>query len=445
MRGISQRASRGISMLAAGLTVAASVVATSAAPPASASVTGSIVYLKNGYVWIAHADGTDARQFTFSRYNWSSPSEADNGTIVVAGGLDSESNGIESMPGAEIYRFAPNGSEVGGAIPTDGTYSSAACPTIAPTSVEVSPDASKIAYGTFLCGSGDYTAFWTPATATKLDFPHQTDGQVDFYEPHWVSNSTFVVSHAGITLSDDDARWYTHGVNQADDTGYEGWNWSPMTGTGAQAVITRAGDKMAVFEDDAAAWSDSKPRTVRLWLFTGKNIPANWNLACEIKLSASQFSDPQDLHPSFSPDGTELIWGDSKGIEEASVTDPADCGSITPKLLIAGGAEPFFSAGTEQAGAARPRQPGVNWPNAVLSVSPTSPKAHAKVKFSGAKSWETQGAIVSYRWAFGDGKTAKGKNVSHAYAKAGTFTVTLTVKDAAGHSASATRKIKVTS
>lgn len=38
-------------------------------------------------------------------------------------------------------------------------------------------------------------------------------------------------------------------------------------------------------------------------------------------------------------------------------------------------------------------------------------------------------AIDKYAWDFGDGSTGEGKSVSHAYAKAGDFTVTLTVTD----------------
>jgi len=443
MRGLGLRTGRAATALSAGLLAAASAVGVVTAQPASAAVSGSIVYIKNGNVWIAHADGTHAQQFTMARYNWSSPSEADNGTIVVAGGLDATSNGIESVPGAEIYRFAPNGNQIGGAIPTWGTYSTESCPTIAPTSVEVSPDATKIAYGDFLCGDPQYTALWTPATATHLNFPHQVEGQVDFYEPHWVNNSTFVVSHFGQPFADTDARWYTHGVTQADDTGYKGWNWSAMTGTGAQAVITRAGDKMAVLEDDAADWLDGKPRLVRLWLFTGHNVPTNWNERCEIKLNAAQTSDPAHLHPSFSADGSELIWGDDRGVEEVSVANPANCASIQPHLLIPGGSEPFFSAGSEQPSAVNPHQPGVHYPHAVFTFTPASPAAHAKVAFSGARSWETSGSIVSFRWTFGDGKIARGKRVSHIYAKAGRYTVTLTVRDANGFRSTIKHAIKV--
>jgi len=43
--------------------------------------------------------------------------------------------------------------------------------------------------------------------------------------------------------------------------------------------------------------------------------------------------------------------------------------------------------------------------------------------------------IISYEWNFGDGTTGNGKTTSHTYTRLGTYTVTLTVKDAAGNSA----------
>ena len=46
----------------------------------------SLVYMKDGQVWLSNTDGSGARQFTLYAYNWHSPSEADDGTVVAAGG-----------------------------------------------------------------------------------------------------------------------------------------------------------------------------------------------------------------------------------------------------------------------------------------------------------------------------------------------------------------------
>ena len=52
-------------------------------------------------------------------------------------------------------------------------------------------------------------------------------------------------------------------------------------------------------------------------------------------------------------------------------------------------------------------------------------------------SGDADGPIVAYRWSFGDGTTDTGVTASHAYSRAGTYTVTLTVTDEAGAMASA--------
>ncbi len=51
------------------------------------------------------------------------------------------------------------------------------------------------------------------------------------------------------------------------------------------------------------------------------------------------------------------------------------------------------------------------------------------VTFDAGASVDQDGAIVDYRWDFGDGATGEGAQVSYAYPQSGTYPVTLTVRD----------------
>ena len=74
---------------------------------------------------------------------------------------------------------------------------------------------------------------------------------------------------------------------------------------------------------------------------------------------------------------------------------------------------------------------------------PTEPTLEASASFSQQNdaltvifdAGNSSGTIASYLWDFGDGTTGAGKSVSHSYAVAGSYTVTLTVSDEAGATA----------
>jgi len=80
-----------------------------------------------------------------------------------------------------------------------------------------------------------------------------------------------------------------------------------------------------------------------------------------------------------------------------------------------------------------------------FSYSPSSPNLAQTVSFSDSTSGGTQ--PYSYTWNFGDGSTATGSTVDHAYSTAGTFTVVLTVKDSSSsqQTASSQKSLTVTS
>lgn len=86
-------------------------------------------------------------------------------------------------------------------------------------------------------------------------------------------------------------------------------------------------------------------------------------------------------------------------------------------------------------------------PVAVITAKPEKGFSPLMVKFSGKRSTSKNGKIVAYNWDFGDGDTSTKANSENIYYSTTygvrNFTVTLTVKDAAGLTSSTTSAIEV--
>ncbi|WP_164734575.1 PKD domain-containing protein [Microbacterium lemovicicum] len=82
--------------------------------------------------------------------------------------------------------------------------------------------------------------------------------------------------------------------------------------------------------------------------------------------------------------------------------------------------------------------------NELPTAAFTSTVKHSAVTFDATSSADTDGTIVSYAWAFGDGETATGQTTSHTYATAGAYTVTLTVTDDRGDSSASQQSVQTT-
>ena len=178
---------------------------------------------------------------------------------------------------------------------------------------------------------------------------------------------------------------------------------------------------------------------------------------------------PYDLYGNPGPGGEYDYW------DELELNPPADAVSATIRLMYqptsweyvqflylanttenpnladtgkdfldawlnTGMAEPHVMA-TATWGAAVPvPPPGNEAPVAVIMTACTD----LACTFDGSGSSDPDGSIVQYAWAFGDGGSATGVQVSHTYAAAGTYSVTLTVTDDGGLEAITVRSVTVT-
>ncbi len=84
-------------------------------------------------------------------------------------------------------------------------------------------------------------------------------------------------------------------------------------------------------------------------------------------------------------------------------------------------------------------------PTASIDLPAGSPTLDAGIAsaFHGVASDPDAGDVLTTSWDFGDGLTATGSSVTHAFAVPGTYTVTFRVADRAGLSATATRVVNV--
>ncbi len=80
-----------------------------------------------------------------------------------------------------------------------------------------------------------------------------------------------------------------------------------------------------------------------------------------------------------------------------------------------------------------PPPPPIWTPSMNFTISPTRPVVGQEVTFNASSLQLQQGNITSYKWNFGDGKTAEGPVVAHTYTRGNlTYTVKLTVTDDTG-------------
>lgn len=284
--------------------------------PAAASA-DSIVYVKDGNVWIAKPDGSGQHQVTNSgaEYRrWSSPTQADDGTIVAA-------------HGEEIVRLKQNGTEL-------SRFDPPAAPTSygdfdgVPVGLTVSPDGSKVAY-TFAvfscpaglsCGARSITTYSYSDRATSPETFGRLYGR---RAPEWVTNDRIVVfggygSQVNFDSpdggADDSVHWFDDPSEDASD-----------------GEVTRQGDRLVYVRSYG---SNTHLQFVNLQGDARNSIPPapDPNAGCQTG------TDETIDEPTWSPDGEKLAVAHSQGIEVLPI-GRASC-EARGTVVIPGGSEP---------------------------------------------------------------------------------------------------------
>jgi hypothetical protein len=329
-------------VVAAGAAIALPI----AASPASAD---TLVYVKNGAVYISQPDGTQARAINTTNNGWAWPSETDGGIIAVAGGLPRISSGFNPSGSDEIYEFNQQGAQVAGPVPTEGSYSTVGDPEYV-SHFRVAPDNSNVAW-TDLSGFTDPFAAWrNPNGSGTFYTANDSEGSpLPYSSPEWWGPSKLLITHDGTQFSGN-AQYALYNVA---DGSAPGWSDDEAIGNSPsyQVVTSRSGLKWAVMTDDGPDHGGTI-QNIAITLETTAVTPPGGDITdthCTITLPASQFATNHGsslASMSFSSDGSTLAWGQDDGIYEANVSNPNACSTVAGSvhLVVPGGQMPFLGA-----------------------------------------------------------------------------------------------------
>jgi WD40 repeat protein len=334
----------------------------------------SIVFVKDGNVWVASPDGSGQRALTrdgTADSPYRSPSQADDGTVAASFG---DAIRLIDRSGRVVRELDPPPLTNSVSHPMDGV----------PVDVAISPDGAKLAY-TFVnascppgasCGARAATGY---ITASGAPLP----GNLYLRNPNWVDNSRTLVFGG-----------YLHQVNTHDQGAAEEVHWfddQDIQGEGYESTdlgdgeLSRAGDRLALVRGYGEG-------THIMWFTTNGPPPTLPTMACMTgKLDG--------LHgPTWAPDGQSLAWGEPDGvwIKPAAL----DC-TVQPSLVVPGGSEPDWGP----AGAAAPAKPVLKAAATKTRVKVSVPCASACVVQ--AKLLRKGRKIASRRATLGTAGTAK--------------------------------------
>jgi hypothetical protein len=237
------------------LSIAASLAATlAAATPAAAS---SIAYVKGGNVYLTSPDAKTGYALS-SNGGWTSPSQSDDGTLMV-------------QRGDELYKATRSGNVLAG--PMDTLYSGGGN-FHGPFDPRISPDGANVAYW----GGYDNTATYDGYNWWELDISSvwgpsdhfampdgEVVGQQDYGFPSWIDNARLLLSGASSSFVKQVAVYAVGGP----DNSLVQWFSDPGAAILEQGVASRDGSKLAFAAGDTSSMSTDQIR-----IYTTDGLPS---------------------------------------------------------------------------------------------------------------------------------------------------------------------------
>ena len=305
-----------------------------AAAPAGAS---SIVYVKDGNVWLTDPDGAKRYQVTFDG-GYLSPSQADDGTIVAWRAKQfvrmNRSGYVLNPPVDGIGRDDGGGKFYG------------------PWEPKVSPDGRRIAYWfgeytsrySYGCYCYLYTvesrSTWTWADRFK---PFTEDGQhVGLDAPSWLTNDRLLATYAGFSQNvwtwkldsghaNRDGQWAYTARRQ--DGGYYDFGDAEVSPDGSRFAATAGGDaasndELYLATTNGPLWVGEPPYDNGL-----QPLPPQPDLRCGGRVG-------KIVSPTWSPDSRALAYSVADGVHVLGTDGLPGCESLPDRVIAPGGSEP---------------------------------------------------------------------------------------------------------
>ena len=308
-----------------------------AAPNAAAD---SLVFIRDHNVWLANADGSGQYQVTLDGTTgspYSSPSQADDGTIVA---LRTPFGGRP-----QIWRMHQNGGLLNAPINTPAPGTGA-------IDARVSPDGRLVAYW-FLTevSTGPCLYCFEITTRALISYadrftnPDAVGTPNTGGWPSWMSNNRLYVSGASAEIwyyqlgTPEAVQWWGDSENCGLCT-----NPPPIVNLSA-GEVSRDGQRIAVVRGNGE-------ETIALYQ-SGGPPPADGS-APPKPTPTCAFTGPNGgkfVRPTWSQDGQTLAWQEGNGIWSSRIPDFSNCAALTSQLIVPGGTDPDFGPAAVNPGA----------------------------------------------------------------------------------------------